>query len=168
MILLNFITIVLSCQTIFYCLSCIEKRFLQSNISYDYEMLDNTSLLWFKRLRLFNSILGGIEIVAAGKPDILFIIVGVILIFIGTYFRIEAIRSLGKFWSFNIVRYEDQPVVTTGIYKYLSHPSYIGNIANIGVYILFGAILSATLATGWLSIFASYRIFLERRYALCR
>lgn len=168
MIFFDFIIIVLMIQSIFFGLSCLEKKFLKNQNTSPYEVVDNLSLLWFKRIRIFNNILVAIEIVTIGSPDIQYITMGTILIFIGTSFRIGAIRSLAQFWNFNVVRYTNQPIVTTGIYKYFSHPSYIGNIANVGVYMLFGAILSASFATVWLCLFASYRISLERKHALCR
>jgi len=168
MILFNFAIIFLVLHAIFYGLSLLEKQFLKNQNCYAYEVFDDQSLLWFKRIRMVNSIIGSIEIVTRGIPGVSYVTIGAIMIFIGTYLRIEAIRSLAQFWSFNVVRYNNQPIITNGIYKCFSHPSYMGNIAIVGVYLFFGAKLSTILAVVWLILFASYRILLERKHALCR
>ena len=68
MILFDFAIIFLVLHAIFYGLSFLEKQFLKNQNSYAYEVFDDQSLLWFKRIRMVNSIIGSIEIVTRGIP----------------------------------------------------------------------------------------------------
>jgi methyltransferase len=44
----------------------------------------------------------------------------------GQLLRISAMRSLGKRWTIRIYTLPGAPPVTTGIYRYLRHPNYLG------------------------------------------
>ena len=57
------------------------------------------------------------------------IYLGISLVVIGFTLRFCAIRSLGE--KFSLELKEQSVIVTTGVYKYVRHPAYIGSILNI-------------------------------------
>lgn len=64
----------------------------------------------------------------------------------GLALRLSAIRTLGR-WFTSVVRVgRDQPLVRTGVYKLIRHPSYTGALlAALGVACALGSALSAGL-----------------------
>jgi len=147
----------------------IEKEFMIRNSENPCEIYDLRSLEVFKALRVFTSLVAGVEVTLFGTQSAFFLKLpfGVALILSGLIFRILAIRSLGEFWSFHVVRYVDQPLVKSGIYRHISQPAYLGNIYLIGIYLAFGALLTTAIATVWIIAFAAYRIQIERAHKLC-
>jgi protein-S-isoprenylcysteine O-methyltransferase Ste14 len=63
----------------------------------------------------------------------------------GTIFRRYSIRTLGRFFTYDVAVSNDQAVVEQGPYRWLRHPSYLGSLLAIMGY-------GMTL-TNWLSIF---------------
>ena len=61
---------------------------------------------------------------------LIFIIFGYLLIFIGFWLCKKALATLGNNWA-SLLDYQIKPgqkLITTGIYKYLRHPLYLGDI----------------------------------------
>ncbi len=59
---------------------------------------------------------------------------------LGQALRLAARRALGPRWSVRIYTLPGEPVVTSGIYRYLSHPNYLGVTLEIAaVPLLHGA-----------------------------
>lgn len=54
----------------------------------------------------------------------LFIILGLIILIIGTYVNIKGRRYLGTNWANHIKIYESHTLVTNGVYKIVRHPLY--------------------------------------------
>ncbi|MEP6648488.1 MAG: isoprenylcysteine carboxylmethyltransferase family protein [Lapillicoccus sp.] len=89
---------------------------------------------------------------------------GLVLLWAAMALRQWSFRTLGRYFTFTVQTSADQPVVTTGPYRYVRHPAY-------------AALLVATLAGGlyvgnWLSLVAlvvavtvglAYRITVEER-----
>ncbi len=152
-------------------LSQIEKEFMIRNSNSLCEVYDLRSLKVFKVLRVLTTLAAGAEITLFGSQSqndfFLKIFFGMALILSGLSLRILAIRSLGQFWSFHVVRYVDQPLIKSGIYRYISQPAYLGNIHLVGIYLAFGALLTTVIATVWLIAFGAYRIQVERTHNLC-
>ena len=67
------------------------------------------------------------KVPAAAFPDdaVLFGI-GLAVIWIGIGLRWWSFRSLGRYFTFEVVTSADQPVITTGPYGLVRHPSYAG------------------------------------------
>ena len=65
-------------------------------------------------------------------------IIGFSLTVFGIIFRLNAIRTLGKFYSHRVRKVNEHKIISSGIYKYIRHPAYTGMIiANIGFVIFF-------------------------------
>ncbi|CAG7942697.1 unnamed protein product [Penicillium olsonii] len=59
-----------------------------------------------------------------------------LLIYAGAFMRVSAYAGLGKSFTFHLV--EPDHLITTGVYKWVQHPSYTGaGLALIGVFSLF-------------------------------
>ena len=55
--------------------------------------------------------------------------IGILFILVGFCIRLIAIRTLGKDFTFNLKI--PSKIVTTGLYKYIRHPSYLGSLLMI-------------------------------------
>lgn len=89
---------------------------------------------------------------------------GVFLLFVGTIFRLWAIRTLDKAFSATVQIKEGQQLVTTGPYRWLRHPSYTGAwVAMIGAAMLMHSYLGlAIMGPGMLLVYIR-RIAIEER-----
>ena len=86
--------------------------------------------VYFTVLTLVTLILGVFCIgVFEYKPEFLTIrIVGVILYLIFTWVQIWSFKSLGEFYSQEILIYKNHELINKGPYKYLRHPQYLSQI----------------------------------------
>lgn len=84
------------------------------------------SLTWFSTL-----IIPVLEYVYVNRYNLFLTILGLIFIIFGTVIRGIAIKKLGKFFSRDVENWENQKIVKTGIYKYIRHPAYTGNVLQI-------------------------------------
>ncbi|MDL1979717.1 MAG: hypothetical protein LWX52_16820 [Deltaproteobacteria bacterium] len=149
-------------------LSVLEKKARTSNsFTAPSLIIDDKSLKWFKYARLSSTFLAALEcsIYPAWNPW-LFILAAPIVIF-GFFLRVSAIRTLGPFWSFHVVKYPEQPIIKKNIYRFVPHPAYMGNIFLVGLYLFVGAEFTSCITFFWLILFALHRISLEQRYQLC-
>lgn len=75
---------------------------------------------------------------AIGFPALVFT-VAMLLMWAGIVLRWWAIATLGRYFTFTVMTSADQPVVTSGPYRWLRHPGYTGlELALIGVGLAFG------------------------------
>ena len=90
------------------------------------------------------------------EPHFVFNAVGVVLMAAGVVLRVVAMRTLGKFFTRTLRMREEQHVVSTGIYRRVRHPGYLGEIVLwigsglatsnvIPLVLISGAILTAYL-----------------------
>lgn len=56
---------------------------------------------------------------------------GIVLIVGGTILRQIAIDTLGKYHVMTIATQDKQIVITSGVYRHISHPSYLGAIMSV-------------------------------------
>ena len=90
-------------------------------------------------------------------------VAGVALMIAGFGFRLYAIRTLGRYFTYTVAIHPGQHVVQSGPYRWIRHPGYLGALATF-----FGMCLALTswLAfLGLLPILAgfAYRISVEER-----
>jgi protein-S-isoprenylcysteine O-methyltransferase Ste14 len=98
-----------------------------------------------------------------GAPSRLVPLAGIALIVGGEVFRLYAIRSLGRYFTFVVALHPGQHVVESGPYRLIRHPSYTGSLLTV---------LGICLAmANWLSVLGMipaalgylYRIRIEER-----
>jgi protein-S-isoprenylcysteine O-methyltransferase Ste14 len=64
---------------------------------------------------------------------------GLVVAWIGIGLRWWAFRSLGRFFTINVMTSDDQPVIDSGPYRFLRHPSYAGLVvALVGGGVMYG------------------------------
>jgi len=62
------------------------------------------------------------------EPHLLFTAIGVALMAVGITLRVVAMQTLGKFFTRTLRIREEQHVVSTGIYRRVRHPGYLGDM----------------------------------------
>jgi protein-S-isoprenylcysteine O-methyltransferase Ste14 len=90
---------------------------------------------------------------------------GTILILVGLFVRVRSILTLNKFFTYTVTKAADHQLVTTGFYRYIRHPGYLGQLlVFLGI---------ATALSNWLTILCMmvpilaaylYRIGVEERF----
>ena len=104
---------------------------------------------------------------AAIRPQVLAVTLGLVCLLCGIALRLWSFRTLGRYFTFQVQTSTDQPVITSGPYRVLRHPSYTGVLLIVvGVGCLFAnwasvASISALVTTGLV-----YRIRVEERALL--
>jgi protein-S-isoprenylcysteine O-methyltransferase len=94
-------------------------------------------------------------------------VVGVLLIVIGSVLRRYCWRTLGKYFTGDVKARPDQPVITSGPYRWVRHPSYTaGMIMFIGIGLALGSWFSFALLTIATIATYSYRVAVEERVLL--
>ncbi len=83
---------------------------------------------------------------------------GLTIAWAGIILRLMAIKTLGKFFVMTIITQENQPVITTGPYRFIRHPSYLGGL----LFITGTAIALNSLPGAILMIISSYLVILQR------
>jgi protein-S-isoprenylcysteine O-methyltransferase Ste14 len=53
-------------------------------------------------------------------------VAGLVVAWVGLGLRVWAFHTLGEYFTFHVQTSEDQPVITTGPYRFVRHPSYSG------------------------------------------
>jgi protein-S-isoprenylcysteine O-methyltransferase len=95
----------------------------------------------------------------------IFFATGAILVITGLIIRITSILTLKQHFTYTVTEIEDHELIETGLYKYIRHPGYLGQIM-----VFAGTALSLS---NWLSVILmvipvllgySYRIRVEERF----
>lgn len=90
---------------------------------------------------------------------------GLIFAWAGMALRHVAIKTLGKYHVMTISTQDKQPVITTGPYKYIRHPSYLGAIiAVMGIALSLNSLIGSLILTLFTVIVLVQRIQIEDRY----
>jgi protein-S-isoprenylcysteine O-methyltransferase Ste14 len=94
-------------------------------------------------------------------------VIGVALIILGSLLRRWCFRTLGQYFTGDVKASVDQPVIRTGPYRFVRHPSYTAGILMftgiglaLGSWFSFLLITIASIATYW------YRVTIEERALL--
>jgi methyltransferase len=106
----------------------------------------------------------GIEGALSGPASRDILMFGLALFGLAKALKIWAISSLGSKWSYRVLVVPGEPLVTTGPYRFISHPNYlavVGEIISVAaiVWAPISGVLSA-IGFGWLMI---ARIRIEER-----
>jgi protein-S-isoprenylcysteine O-methyltransferase Ste14 len=90
--------------------------------------------------------------------------IGLAAMWCGIGLRLWSFQTLGRYFTFTVQTSEDQPVISSGPYRVIRHPSYAGVlVAAIGIGLVIGnwaslAVLTVVIACGLI-----YRITVEER-----
>jgi protein-S-isoprenylcysteine O-methyltransferase Ste14 len=96
------------------------------------------------------------------EPQRPWLYVGIAFMLLGMLLRWQAVRTLGKFFTFDVAAHSDHVVIDTGPYTYIRHPSYTGailTIFGIGLALANWASIAVILVTAFLGY--GYRIKVE-------
>ena len=92
-------------------------------------------------------------------------VVALLMLATGQLLRITAIRTLGWRWNVKVYTLPRTPRVRTGIYRWVSHPNYLGvSLELAAVPLLHGAYLTALTFTLLNALLLTFRIRAEERY----
>lgn len=81
---------------------------------------------------------------AAIRPPWLVAVIGFAALCCGGALRVWCFRTLGDYFTFEVMTSSNQPVIASGPYRLVRHPSYAGiTLASVGV---------VTLMSNWLSL----------------
>jgi protein-S-isoprenylcysteine O-methyltransferase Ste14 len=93
---------------------------------------------------------------------VLLFAVGLVLLWGGIALRLWSFITLGRYFTFNVMTSASQPVITTGPYRFVRHPSYLGiMLALIGIGATYGNWLSLGALVLFPLIGFVYRIHVE-------
>lgn len=93
--------------------------------------------------------------------------VGVTLILLGSLLRRYCWRTLGDYFTGDVRARANQPVIRTGPYRLVRHPSYTGGIMMLsGVGLALGSVLGFLLLTLVTITAYAYRVAVEERALL--
>jgi protein-S-isoprenylcysteine O-methyltransferase Ste14 len=94
-------------------------------------------------------------------------VIGVMMIVLGSLLRRYCWRTLGEYFTGDVKAKPDQPVITSGPYRWVRHPSYTaGMVMFIGIGLALGNWLSFALLTIATIATYSYRVAVEERVLL--
>jgi protein-S-isoprenylcysteine O-methyltransferase Ste14 len=103
------------------------------------------------------------------SPDsaLLAFVGGLSLLIVGSVLRRHCRRELGRYFTANVAAQPEQPVIATGAYAWVRHPSYSGGVLmNTGFGITLGSWGSALILFFVSVALYSYRIQVEERALL--
>jgi methyltransferase len=92
------------------------------------------------------------------------VLLGLAIFGLAKAIKFWAIAALGPRWSFRVLVLRGAPLVTSGPYRWMRHPNYVGVMGEIaGVAIALSAILTGTLALVTFAWILVRRIKVEER-----
>ncbi|PKO13373.1 MAG: hypothetical protein CVU39_19410 [Chloroflexi bacterium HGW-Chloroflexi-10] len=96
-----------------------------------------------------------------------FFATGMTLVVIGLMIRIHSMLTLKQFFTYSVAKVENQKIIETGLYKFLRHPGYLGQlIIFIGISISISNWISILVMMIPTTLGYLYRIKVEERFML--
>ncbi len=96
--------------------------------------------------------------------DIKIFIIGTVIFSIGVFIRVWAVKTLGRFFTFEIGIRKNHTFITDGPYKFIRHPSYTGYLLILlGIAISLNSILFFLLTFVGSTVFLLLRIYDEEK-----
>jgi len=98
------------------------------------------------------------------RPPFVPTVVGIAVFAAGEALRVWSKVQLGRYFTYTVQTSSDQPVITSGPYRILRHPSYTGLLLIvIGIGLLWGNWLGLGVLTVLAFVGVAYRISVEER-----
>jgi protein-S-isoprenylcysteine O-methyltransferase Ste14 len=98
-----------------------------------------------------------------------FFIIGMVVFVIGLIIRIQSILTLRQYFTYSVARVETQTIITSGLYKFIRHPGYLGQlIIFLGISISMSNWLSIILMMLPVTLGYLYRIKVEEEFMLAQ
>lgn len=105
---------------------------------------------------------GPASALTSGEPA--WIVSGALLFAGSKALKYWAIQSLGERWTFRVFVVADAPLVTTGPYRFVTHPNYIAVVGElVSTAMMVGAAVSGPIMTGAFGVALWARIRFENR-----
>lgn len=102
-----------------------------------------------------------------GSWQVPLFVVGALMLLSGSLLRRYCWRTLGEYFTGDVKARPDQPVINSGPYRLVRHPSYTaGMVMMIGIGLALGSWASATLITIGAIATYGYRVAVEERALL--
>jgi protein-S-isoprenylcysteine O-methyltransferase Ste14 len=96
-----------------------------------------------------------------------FFAIGLALVVIGFIIRIHSLLTLKQYFTYSVAKVEDHKIIETGLYKFIRHPGYLGQlIIFIGISTALSNWLSVLLMMVPVTIGYIYRIKVEERFMI--
>jgi methyltransferase len=100
----------------------------------------------------------------AGPPGPSWFAAGLLLFVASKALKYWAVRELGERWTFRVFIVPWLPLVTTGPYRYVAHPNYVGVVGElVGAAMMVGAEVTGPIMIGVFSVALWARVRFERR-----
>jgi protein-S-isoprenylcysteine O-methyltransferase Ste14 len=94
-----------------------------------------------------------------------FFAIGMALVVIGFIIRIHSIRTLKQYFTYSVAKVENQKIIATGLYKFIRHPGYLGQLMIfLGISISVSNWFSILLMMIPVSIGYLYRMRIEEKF----
>jgi protein-S-isoprenylcysteine O-methyltransferase len=129
---------------------------------------DAGSLLWLN-ITVYGSLAIAIAIEVSGVGSfrhyhLAFVWLGLFLLVAGLGLRWTAILTLRRYFTVDVAVQPGQRIVTSGIFRYLRHPSYAGTLLSfIGLALSFGNWISSVVLVVPVTLAFARRIRIEER-----
>ena len=101
--------------------------------------------------------------VRGAEADVV-VLAGVGLMVAAKALKLWAIASLGHRWSYRVLVLPDEPLVTSGPYRWMRHPNYVGVIGELlAMALMTHAVIAGPWGTVLFALLLSQRIRVEER-----
>jgi protein-S-isoprenylcysteine O-methyltransferase Ste14 len=101
------------------------------------------------------------------RPPLVSVVAGIVIFSAGEAMRVWAKVALGRYFTYTVMTSSDQPVITSGPYRILRHPSYTGLLLiAIGAGAVWGNWLGLAALTLAILAGLAYRIHVEEKALL--
>jgi protein-S-isoprenylcysteine O-methyltransferase Ste14 len=101
------------------------------------------------------------------RPPFVSVVVGIVVFSAGEALRVWSKVALGRYFTYTVQTSGDQPVITSGPYRFLRHPSYLGILLiAAGAGAVWGNWLGLAVLVSMTLVGLVYRISVEEKALL--